>query len=367
MSKKCIVITNPMVTHDRSPEVSLNKFLRVLSPLYQEFVVLSGNIVIDGDLQHIRLIDCPLQRRKTRWLRIIALLLYQLRLAWHVLAHARRDMPVYFWVADKMLLPFWAAKVRRADLRYFLYGNVTKEGAAGFLRSLSGRLIAYLANHADSVCVESPGVLAAWGRDVAPRRVRLLHLYTEMGEPAPLAERQNAVGMLCRLSAGKHVLEGIEAFVRFHQQHSDYRLEIIGSGEQEQACRALIARHHAEDHIHMTGWIDHHRLGAYTAKWKYLLFPTDAEGMPNSVIEMMGQGIPAIASPAGGVCDLIRHGENGWLLEDTTPEAICHALSAILADEENYARVAQAARRTIACRFSLQSAQENALRSMTAP
>ena len=367
MRKKCIVVTNPMVTCDRSPEVSLNKFLRVLSPVYQEFIVLSGNIVVDADLLHIHLIDCPLRRGKTRWQRIIAIFLYQLRLACHVLKHAERGMPVCFWVADKMLLPYWAAKLKRADLRFFLYGNVTKEGSAGFLRSMSGRLITYLANHADSVCVESPGVLEEWGKDIVPRRVRLLHLYTEMGVPSPISQRQKVVGMLCRLSAGKHAQESIEAFVRFHQQHSDYRLEIIGSGEQEQACRALIARCGAESYIHMTGWIDHHRLGAYTAKWKYLLFPTDAEGMPNSVIEMMGQGIPAIASPVGGLRDLIRHGENGWLLKGTTPDEILHDLSTVIRDQENYAPVAQAARRTIASQFSLQHAQENALRSMTAP
>ncbi len=367
MSKKCIIITNPMVTCDRSPEVSLNKFLRVLSPLYQEFIVLSGNIVIDADLQHIHLIDCPLRRGKSRWQRITAIFLYQLRLACHVLKHAERGVPICFWVADKMLLPYWAAKFKRADLRYFLYGNVSKEGSASFLRSLSGRLITYLANHADSVCVESPGVLKEWGSDIVPRRVRLLHLYTEMGVPAPIAQRQNVVGMLCRLSEGKHALESIEAFVRFHQQYSEYQLEIIGSGEQEQACRALIARCSAESYIHMTGWIDHHRLGEYTAKWKYLLFPTDAEGMPNSVIEMMGQGIPAIASPVGGLCDLIRHGENGWLLKGTTPDEILHALSTVLTDQENYASVAQAARRTIESQFSLHNAQENALRSMTAP
>lgn len=367
MNKKCIVITNPMVTGDRSQEVSLNKFLRVLSPLYREFIVMSSNVAVDADLPHIRLLIFPLERKKKRWQRIVAILLYQLRLALYVLKYAERGMPVYFWVADKMLLPYWAAKCKRANLLFFVYGNVIKEGSSGLLRSLSGSLITYLANHADSVCVESPGVLLEWGQNISPRCVRLLHLYTELNKPSDIEQRQNIVGMLCRLSEGKHVIESIEAFVRFHRQYDDYRLKIIGSGQQEQACRALIARYGAEDYIHMTGWIDHHQLAEHTAAWKYLLFPTDAEGLPNSVIEMMGQGVPAIASPVGGIRDLIRHGDNGWLLNGTTPDDIFCALCRILPEQENYAAVAQSARNTIESHFSLQNAQENALRSMTAP
>lgn len=367
MNKKCIVITNPMVTGDRSQEVSLNKFLRVLAPQYHAFIVMSSNVALDADLQNIRQLIVSLERKRKRWQRIAAILLYQLRIACYVLRYAERGMPVYFWIADKMLLPYWAAKWKKADLRFFVYGNVTKEGSDSLLRSLSGRLLAYLANHADSVCVESPGVLLEWEHSISPRRVRLLHLYTELNKPSDIDERKKVVGMLCRLSEGKHVVESIGAFVRFHQQYNDYRLEIIGSGQQEQACRELIARYGAQDYIRMTGWIDHHQLASYTAVWKYLLFPTDAEGMPNSVIEMMGQGIPAIASPVGGIRDLIRHGENGWFLNGTTEEAILSALCNIIPEEENYAAVAQSARSMIENCFSLQHAQDNALHSMTAP
>ena len=60
----------------------------------------------------------------------------------------------------------------------------------------------------------------------------------------------------------------------------------------------------AEDYIDMLGWVEHEKILQTTRKWQYLLFPSDTEGMPNSVLEMMGQGIPVIAAPVGGINDI---------------------------------------------------------------
>jgi glycosyltransferase involved in cell wall biosynthesis len=86
--------------------------------------------------------------------------------------------------------------------------------------------------------------------------------------------------------------------------------------------------------------------------------------MPNSVIEMMGMGIPAIASPVGGVSDIIQHGRNGWLLAGTTQEDILASLCAALAQGEGYLSMAQAAKADIGQTFSLQNAQATALRNI---
>ena len=296
-------------------------------------------------------------------MRIVNILLMQLRVMCMILSRVERKTPVYFWIADKMLFPFWAAKLKGADVRFFVYGNVMKEGKRGFFSDLSGRLIIHMANSADCVCIESPGVLKEWEPHIRNGNVRIIHLYSEIRSSVS-EKKENVIGMLCRLSEGKHVVEGIRAFARFHAAYPDYRLEIFGSGKLESACRNLIEELDMQAHIRLAGWVDHASLGEKTARWRYLLFPTDAEGMPNSVIEMMGQGVPAIASPVGGIRDLVVDGRNGYLLSEPTEEAIHCALLYAMAHEARYADMAEAAWDTVRAEYSLAGAQARAIKSI---
>ena len=152
-------------------------------------------------------------------------------------------------------------------------------------------------------------------------------------------------------------MDYIEAFSEFHKTHPNYRMEIIGSGKQEQLCRELVGRLTAESYIHLLGWIDHEHIFEAIKHWKYLLFPSDTEGMPNSILEAMGCGIPALASPVGGICDLIRQGENGWLLQHTTKDGILSGLNLAASSNDEYPRISEAAFETVYSVFNLTAAQ----------
>jgi len=357
MEKKvCYVITNPMIAANRSAEVTLSKFLRVISAAYDETHVVGGNLTIESDVK-ATLHTWKILRAKNKVKRLLDILLLQAKMAWYLLKTVSRNITVYFWIGDKMLLPFLAAKSKRADIRYFLYGNVLKEGRASTATKISGKIIAWMANHANSVCVESPGVLKEWDGLIHNKQHRYIHLYTEMPASCAQTERESIIGMLCRLTEGKHVLESIEAFSEFHKTHPDYRMEIVGSGKQEQLCRELVGKLNVESYIHLLGWIDHEYIPEAIKHWKYLLFPTDTEGMPNSVLEAMGCGIPVLASSVGGLCDLIRPGENGWFLQNTTKDGILSGLNLAVSAGNEYMKISAAAFDTVYGGFSLAAAQ----------
>lgn len=360
---KCIVVTNPMIAANKSAEVTLSKFLRVIAPAYGEISVVGGNVKVEKDLSNIVIRSFEIKRSPNKIKRLLDILRLQCSISTFLRKDISENEHIYFWVADKMLLPFWMAKMKKADIRYFIYGNVLKEGTPRLFTKLSGKLIAYMANHADSVCVESPSVINEWNGVIKNKSVRAIHLYTEIGELNPIENRENIVGMLCRLTEGKHVLDSIQAFHEYHKTHPDYKLEIIGSGRQEIECRKKIAVLHAEDYIRLLGWVEHTAVIDKTKKWKYLLFPTDTEGMPNSVLEMMGQGIPAIASPAGGIRDIIKDGFNGWILQSTAKNDILQGLEKAIPCD-SYLKIAIEAQRSISEGFVLEAAQKNAMQNM---
>ena len=69
-------------------------------------------------------------------------------------------------------------------------------------------------------------------------------------------------------------------------------------------------------------------------------------------LEAMAAGTPVVTSDVGGLTEIIRHGENG-LLVDNTPAAIAAALRLLL-DNPAFARsLGEAARRTVMERFTV--------------
>ena len=357
--KEVIVVTNPMIAANRSAEVTLSKFLRVIKPSVESIQVIGGNLSVESDLHDIQLISFPIVRHPNKLKRIFSIIGVQLKMMRSIIQHGQKGQSAYFWIADKMIFPFFAAKVKGLEVNYFIYGNVEKEGQKSKFTGFSGKMIRYMASHADYVCIESPSVENEWpGLNIC--RKKIIHLYTEILSEPEFENRKNVFGMICRLTPGKHVLECIRAMYEIHDMYPDWKLEIIGSGRQQNECEKLIEELNANEYIFLSGWISHLQLQYKIKTWKYLLFPTDTEGMPNGVIEVMGCGVPAIASPVGGITDIINS-MNGFILHDCTVEELKkQMISAIVTKEATYTKIAQNAYGTISKEFTLSAAQKQA-------
>lgn len=358
--RNAYIVTNPMIAANRSVEVTLSKFLRVIKPSYGQVTVIGGNLSVEPDLDDVKLVSFNMVRANNKIKRAMNLLAVQLKMRTAMKKMIQKNDPVFFWIGDKMLLPFHTAMKKEAEINYFIMGNVAKEGTANKFTKISEKLIRYMAEHAAYVCMESKSVINEWP-GLNPDRTRIIHLYTDYGEMNPIAGREKILGMACRLTAGKHVLECIEAMALLHEQYPEWRLEIIGSGRQQEECAHRIAELNAGDFVELLGWVEHDKIVEQSKRWKYLLFPTDTEGMPNGLLEMMAQGIPALASPVGGIQDIVRDGENGFLLPDCSVNEIKKGIERmILIDEETYAKYAAAAFSTVDKEYSQESATKNA-------
>ncbi len=82
------------------------------------------------------------------------------------------------------------------------------------------------------------------------------------------------------------------------------------------------------------------------------LYLTHAEGLGSAILMAMAAGVPVIASNVGGIPEIVRHQENGWLIENQ-PEIIGRAITQLLADRPSARALAARARQTVAEKFSL--------------
>ena len=92
---------------------------------------------------------------------------------------------------------------------------------------------------------------------------------------------------------------------------------------------------------------------AFYRLFDVVVLPSRGEGLSQGLLEAMALGLPVVASRAGGNSDLIRHGEDGWLVPARDGPAFAAALERLLGDAELRRALGQEARRTARGRFSL--------------
>jgi glycosyltransferase involved in cell wall biosynthesis len=92
---------------------------------------------------------------------------------------------------------------------------------------------------------------------------------------------------------------------------------------------------------------------AYAAADVYVL-PTRADNLPNTAIESMACGTPVVAFSIGGVPEVVRHLETGYLAPPEDAGALAVGLQTLLDDDELRARLGANARAVAQAEFGIE-------------
>ena len=152
-----------------------------------------------------------------------------------------------------------------------------------------------------------------------------------------LAERSTIVGFVSRLRKEKGIVEFVKAIPLILQDNPDSRFLIGGSGDLAgwvaEECQRIREASGAD--ITITGWIGED-LPTYLNQLKLLVLPTWAEALGAILVEAMACGTPVLVHAVGGVRDIVKDGETGFLLANTEPQSIADKVTEICgySDEE---------------------------------
>jgi glycosyltransferase involved in cell wall biosynthesis len=70
------------------------------------------------------------------------------------------------------------------------------------------------------------------------------------------------------------------------------------------------------------------------------------EGGPKAVLEAMSSGVPLVTTHVGQAADLVRHGENGWMVDSEDADGLAEGLVAVSGARADVARWIEYGRRT---------------------
>ena len=145
-----------------------------------------------------------------------------------------------------------------------------------------------------------------------------------------LPEKENIVGFIGKLWLVKGVLNFVESMPLILSQHENVKFILIGDGYLRGRVENDIKNFNIEDKVFLTGWIPHDRLPDYFKKIKLLVLPSYTEGVPGVLQEAMASGVVVLATSVGGIPDLLKDKETGFILENNSPECIARNVATAL-------------------------------------
>jgi teichuronic acid biosynthesis glycosyltransferase TuaC len=126
-------------------------------------------------------------------------------------------------------------------------------------------------------------------------------------------------------------LKGVDIAIEALARVPDTTLLIAGEGSEEHKLRQLVERLGLGARVRFLGAIPQAELCDYYNAADVMVLASSREGMPNVVLEAMACGTPVLATPVGGIPELITDPVAGELMRERRPEALARAWNTLQA------------------------------------
>jgi glycosyltransferase involved in cell wall biosynthesis len=138
------------------------------------------------------------------------------------------------------------------------------------------------------------------------------------------------VGWLLPIKGPDYLLKAMDDVWHEHQEAS---LVLVGKGDMDVDLRAEARKKNANGKVKFLGWRED--IDEIMPLFDMLVLPSLNEGMGRVLVEAMAAGKPVVASRVGGIPDLVRDGETGYLVPPADEEALANGIKKLLDDPAN--------------------------------
>lgn len=257
-----------------------------------------------------------------------------------------------------------ARAARRLGLSHVWAIHEILGGPRPFLKFFRGRkrLTRFILSRSDRVIVNSEATRTAFGgsekvvlvrNGIDPRQAdpgRLNALRAELG----IAPGDFVVAVVGKIYPGKGQREALAAAGLLAPKHPNLRWLIIGAvgdAAYERRIREDVRGAGIDPKVIFTGYRPD--LADLLGLAGAVVIPSVVESFGRVALEAMASGIPVLAVRAGGLPEIITHGENGFLLDSREPAEIALGIQYLLEHPDRAAAAAAAGRETVRKKFTV--------------
>ena len=193
---------------------------------------------------------------------------------------------------------------------------------------------------------------------------RIFHIPFGVAVPARLPERNKRAGEPLEVAYcgritfhQKRVEDLAGVIIRCQEESVAARFHIAGTGADERDFFERIRGPLAAGTARRLGFLPNADVLRLLERSDVLLMTSDFEGLPVILLEAMSRGcVPIVTRIKSGMTELVRHGENGFLLPVGDIGAFVSALKTLSAEPERLKRLRQAAYERVRDCFTLERA-----------
>ncbi len=128
-----------------------------------------------------------------------------------------------------------------------------------------------------------------------------------------------------------------------------------GSTEDEAVVKKLFKEKGVADHVVFPGWVRGNKKDRVLREADVFFLPSYNEGMPMSVLDAMGYGLPIVSTNVGGIPKIVHDSENGFCCEAGDVNAMANGIVRMLSTRKMLESMSKESFRIAKDGYSLES------------
>lgn len=166
-----------------------------------------------------------------------------------------------------------------------------------------------------------------------------------LAQTSPGPEQPLRIGYVGRLvQAQKRVMEFVPLVEQLVKCGVRFELHLIGDGSERSGLEAALKRAGLDAHVRFWGWLSSDQVREQLSRLDVFVLLSDYEGLPVALLEAMGHGlVPIVTRIESGNTQLVRDGENGFVIPVGEIQSCVDALQALANDRRRLSQLKRAA------------------------
>lgn len=163
---------------------------------------------------------------------------------------------------------------------------------------------------------------------------------------------RNYILTVAVLSPVKSIDTLIEAFAKIHEKFPNFKLVIVGDGPSKQNLKSKVKSLRLDSDVIFMGKLSQEKVKDVMKDCYMFALPSLSEGFGRVFIEAMALGKPVVATNVGGIPEIVKDGENGFLVVPRDVHSLAEKLESLIISPELAKRMGQKGRNFVLTNFS---------------
>jgi len=162
------------------------------------------------------------------------------------------------------------------------------------------------------------------------------------------------VGYIGRLVEGKGLEDLLTAISRLRQGYggqANFKVLIYGEGPIKNKLEKMAKELNIEDKIEWRGFAPYNKVPEALSQIDVFIYPSLHEGFGRAIMEALAMEKAVVATNVGGIPDLIKDGENGFLVEPNNPKMLAEKIKELMENKELREKFGKAGRKWVSENF----------------